>query len=642
MNVLVYSGPGTTGESIKHCLEALRFHLLPYYAVVTVSEAALLNDPWQLKTKALVFPGGADLPYCNSFNGQGNRLIHDFVRKGGKFIGFCAGGYYASKRIEFEANSPMEVSGPRELGFFPGICRGSAYKGFKYNSHQGARITRVESTVEGPQYVANYHNGGGVFVDADSYRGVEVLGRYTEPLDVDGNGNAAVILCQVGKGSALLTGTHPEFMAQNQPVLQELMDHENDRKVFLKGCLTKLGLKVNQDFNVPSITPIHLATTDSTLMFKAINDLRENVEFIGSSFEDVNDTFHLHDLNEVIDDPEQGTHLVVHKDIPSSGLTPYFDMNKYFSYLDQLYKHNNVDGKFGKLVGYGEVVSSTSTLLDKNPRWLPHLPHGFMLNATTQVAGRGRGGNVWINPKGVMAQSVLFRVEPQNSKSIVTLQYVLGLAVVELIFGYGSLDPTNGVGYEDLPIKLKWPNDIYIMKPEFFNLTDNVNPSTVDGTEEKYAKMAGAIVNSQYLDRKFNLVWGCGINVSNEAPTTSLNLVLDQLNVLRQQKGLLPLPPFEHELLTAKLLFTVNQYYSVFEHSGMKPFLPLYYKRWFHSDQLVTVTSDGQTRTCKIQGITEDSGLLVVYDINTGEKLELQPDGNSFDIFKGLVYRKVV
>lgn len=647
MNVLVYAGPGTTAESVKYCIESLRLHLSPHYAVVTVGESSLLGDPWQLKTKALVVPGGADLPYCQAFQGHGNRMITDFVRKGGKYLGFCAGGYYASARVEFETGTDMEVSGPRDLKFFPGTCKGCAYKGFVYNSHQGARITKLDvNLADSPSTVFNYYNGGGVFIQALKHKSVEVLAGYTEPLEIEGDDEdrAAVVYCKVGKGAALLTGTHPEFCADNnkQSILLTLQEHEEDRKLFMKACLKKLGLKVSEISEVPNITPIHFAShLNPGKTLEIIDGLKKNLDFIGNSFEDTNDTFHIHEPGVVTE--SDGTHILVHHTtLPEPKETPYFNMKKYYANLEQLYRANNTDGIFGKVIGYGEVVTSTNTLLDKNTRWLPHLPHGLVFSATTQISGRGRGGNVWINPRGVMAQSVLFKLDPKKAQSIVTLQYVLGLALSELILNYGSLEAGKGVGYEDMPIKLKWPNDIYALKPEYFNLLqNNENPSTVDGTEEKYAKISGALVNSQYLDGKFNLVWGAGINVSNDAPTTSLNLILGKLNEIRVSQGLTPLPPYEHEVLLAKVMFTVNQFYGVFEHSGMTPFLPLYYKRWFHSDQLVTVTSDGKNRNCRIEGITKDNGLLIVKDTNTGETLELQPDGNSFDIFKGLVYRKI-
>jgi len=155
-------------------------------------------------------------------NGEGNRRIADYVRRGGAYLGLCAGGYYGSARCEFEVgNKPLEVIGSRELAFFPGTCRGGAFKGFEYQSERGARAAVLKVATgafkdEVPQRFASYYNGGGVFVDAASIknRKVEVLASYDEEIDVDGgDGKAAVVLCHVGDGKALLTGPHPEYVA---------------------------------------------------------------------------------------------------------------------------------------------------------------------------------------------------------------------------------------------------------------------------------------------------------------------------------------------------------------------------------------------------------------------------------------------
>ena len=158
--------------------------------------------------------------YCRSLNGEGNRRIEQYVRRGGAYLGFCAGGYYGTARCEFEiGNRVLEVVGPRELSFFPGICRGCAFIGFVYHSEAGAKAVELkvdnESFKSGvvPQTFRSYYNGGGVFVDAAKYadKGVEILASYVNPLDVDGGDSAAaVVYCKVGEGGALLTGPHPE------------------------------------------------------------------------------------------------------------------------------------------------------------------------------------------------------------------------------------------------------------------------------------------------------------------------------------------------------------------------------------------------------------------------------------------------
>lgn len=686
MNVLVYLGRGTTPELVKHAVESLRLHLLPHYAVVTVSENALLNDPWQYKTLMLVIPGGADLPYCDALNGEGNGKISQFVRKGGRYLGFCAGGYYAAKRCEFEEGDPvMEVSGPRELAFFPSTARGCVYKGFDYESHSGSKAVTMEVNTDAlplsPLKVVVYYNGGGLFVDASKQRNVEILARYSEPkADIQDNDMAAAVYCKVGKGCSVLFGTHPEFSpalmrAESSDdhfdeVISQIKPNDRERKLFLRACLEKMGLKVNEgvDGAVPRLTPIFVASPiDPRGSNKLLTTLKENLDFVSpNTFEDINDTFVLHDENDtditedlnMDSDGEQTFDQVISAPkhikflgpnaFPEPAQTPYFDMKKYFHHLKHLYEANDTPlGSIGTLLAYGEVVTSTNTLLDKNPNWLAQLPHGLTFTATTQIAGRGRGGNVWINPKGVMATSILFRLPPgeSNSSIIVTLQYLTALALIESILGYGASVQGQGSGYEDMPLRLKWPNDMYALKPEFYNLISDKDEvsKTVEGDDEKWAKVSGALINSQFLNGQFHLVWGGGVNVSNEAPTTSLNRVLARLNELRAQKGLPSLPPYEHELLLAKLAFNIEQFYSVFQKSGLQPFLALYYKRWFHSNQHVRLDAkgDGNVRDCVIRGVTSDYGLLIAEDTKTHERLELQPDGNSFDIFKGLVYKKL-
>jgi len=188
--------------------------------VISVTGETIIKEPWTASCALLVFPGGADLGYCRTLNGEGNRKIKQFVQRGGAYLGLCAGGYYGSSRCEFEVgNKRMEVIGSRELAFFPGTCRGCAFPGFVYHSEDGARAVELQaektSLAEGsvPDVFRSYYNGGGVFVDAPKYKGqgVEVLASYSAPLGVvSGEGAAAVVYCKVGEGAAVLTGPHPE------------------------------------------------------------------------------------------------------------------------------------------------------------------------------------------------------------------------------------------------------------------------------------------------------------------------------------------------------------------------------------------------------------------------------------------------
>jgi biotin---protein ligase len=121
----------------------------------------------------------------------------------------------------------LEVVGSRELGFFPGTCRGAAFDGFVYDKEDGAKAAalKIEDTLPGVTgEVKLYCNGGGVFVDADAMaeKGVTVLARFTDEIKVDG-GDVAAVHCKVGKGAAVLLGVHPEYVSYRKSDLDSVL-----------------------------------------------------------------------------------------------------------------------------------------------------------------------------------------------------------------------------------------------------------------------------------------------------------------------------------------------------------------------------------------------------------------------------------
>ena len=91
----------------------------------------------------------------------------------------------------------------------------------------------------------------------------------------------------------------------------------------------------------------------------------------------------------------------------------------------------------------------------RNQQLLHRLPTGFTATANIQIAGRGRGSNVWVSPPGSLMFSTVIRHPSQmmTHAPVIFLQYIAAIAIVEGIKSYDK-------GFSDLPIKLKWPNDI--------------------------------------------------------------------------------------------------------------------------------------------------------------------------------------
>ncbi|KAK3945734.1 biotin--protein ligase [Diplogelasinospora grovesii] len=679
LNVLVYTGTGSTLESVRHCIYSLRRLLSPNYAVIPVAEAALLKEPWAPTCALLVFPGGADLGYCRVLNGEGNRIISNYVRRGGAYLGFCAGGYYGSRRCEFEVgNRELEVVGGRELGFFPGTCRGGAFKGFAYHSERGARAAKItvkqaafSSAGAAPAEFRCYYNGGGVFVDGEKTSSIEVLAEYAEELAVEsGDIKAAVVYCKVGDGRAILTGPHPEFAAANlskqQPDVPEyealvnaLAEDDGGRTNFLKACLTKLGLEVSQgESAVPSLSKMHLSSINHTEVGELLHSFGDIItkedeeEFVKGE----NDLFHLEKpdsrwsmagLNSALTgsyeapkkDTGRGTpdptadynsipkRVVSHEDAwPEPKETPEFNHAVFYSSLKEYREKQETQAEnWGDVLMYGEVVTSTNTLLDKNPKLLAKLPAGFTLTATTQVAGRGRGSNVWVSPAGCLIMSTVINhaAHYAASRPIVFIQYLAAVAIVEAVKSYDR-------GYGDMPVKLKWPNDIYARDPS--------QPDQVS-----YVKIGGILSNCAYSAGNYQVVLGIGINTTNGRPTTSLNALLPFAG-----KGL---APFRLERLLARILTRLETLYTEFIRSGWSRDLEeRYYKHWLHSNQIVALEAEGGVKA-RVLGITRDWGMLRVEEVrddgingalrSTGKLWTLQSDENSFDFWRGLVKRKV-
>jgi glutamine amidotransferase-like uncharacterized protein len=66
----------------------------------------------------------------NGFDKVDYRL---FNPEGGKYLGICAGAYFASSRCEFEADRlKYRVVGDRDLAFTSAIAKGSVSSGFVY------------------------------------------------------------------------------------------------------------------------------------------------------------------------------------------------------------------------------------------------------------------------------------------------------------------------------------------------------------------------------------------------------------------------------------------------------------------------------------------------------------------------------
>lgn len=161
-------------------------------------------------------------------------------------------------------------------------------------------------------------------------------------------------------------------------------------------------------------------------------------------------------------------------------------------------------------------------------------PHGTLLTAAEQSAGRGRQGRTWSAPAGSSLLMSLILRWPETAPAPSLLPLIAAVAVCD------SLAPELDAGQG--PALIKWPNDIVLARP--------------DG---RLAKLAGILVEGRPQERW--AVLGLGLNVAVELERLPVELRATAATLGRRPGDVEPLlerllAALEHRLQqpTAELL----------------------------------------------------------------------------------------
>ncbi len=175
-----------------------------------------------------------------------------------------------------------------------------------------------------------------------------------------------------------------------------------------------------------------------------------------------------------------------------------------------------------------EVCASTN---DEAAAWARDAaepaPHGAVVVAASQTAGRGRQGRIWHSPPGENLYVSIVLRPPLPPNRVPPLTLCAGLAVCEVV---NSLGPSASI---------KWPNDVLIGG----------------------AKVAGVLTEMSTRAQKLDsVVIGIGLNVNSDAFPPELTAT-----------SLLLASGRRHELPTVlgSLLFALNEWYELYLESGV-------------------------------------------------------------------------
>ncbi|MCP4444331.1 MAG: biotin--[acetyl-CoA-carboxylase] ligase [Myxococcales bacterium] len=206
-------------------------------------------------------------------------------------------------------------------------------------------------------------------------------------------------------------------------------------------------------------------------------------------------------------------------------------------------------------------------------------PHGGVILAATQTAGRGRLGRVWHSPPGENLYFSCVLRPPLAPQRVPPLTLCAGLAVCEVV---------NSLG---VAASIKWPNDVL-----------------VGG-----AKIAGVLTEmstrSQSLD---SVVVGVGLNVNAgkfPAELAATSLALERGADLEMPKVL------------GSLLYAMDQWYEKYLGEGVAGLVDAFNNHSVLSGERVCARVGQELVSGRVVSLGEDGSLIVESDDGTHHRI---------------------
>ncbi|NXG33142.1 BPL1 ligase, partial [Dromaius novaehollandiae] len=561
-NILIYVGSEASKvefEQVKSILQECIDR--DNYTIYQLHEEQVLKAPWI--DNALLLVIATEEPISE----ENHQQFMKFLSKGGKILGF-------SSSFTFDG---IQIKRKNKL---------------KKIVHE-----LVVSQLDNTEIKLDFLISGCIFEEVMK----ENIGK-VKPLSRLSNADRDIVIVHLpygdSGGEAILCQVHLEWDINSMDIqtkddFNTLKMSNSKRYEVLKEILTSLGLSCELS-EIPVLTPLYLLSSDEEIHLAFLKWLEQNVDAEG-----------------LIESSKLSLKFVSSceskMEITPSLMSVITQMGSFSSehFSLETYQQNLQTKKLGKILLFAEVTTTTMNLLDGLMFKLPE-EMGLIAIAVRQTQGKGRGGNVWLSPVGC-ALSTLHITIPLYSnlgQRIPFVQHLVSLAVVESV--------RSIPGYEDIELRVKWPNDIYY---------------------SDLMKLGGVLVNSTLIETTFHVLIGFGFNVNNSNPTICINDLIKKHN----KKEGTQLKALTADCLIARTVTVLERLIDIFQEKGPNGVLHCYYKYWVHSGKQVRLHSE-EGPIAWIVGI-DDCGFLQVHEEGKGIE-SVHPDGNSFDMVKNLVVPK--
>ena len=195
LRVGVFADAGVWHVGARSIVEALEKQGVSCRAL----DRSMMRNEELSRFDAIVLPGGWAPFQWAALGEPGLAALQQYVGKGGRCLGICAGAYLISKTTQYDG-----ASYAYPLGLFDGIAKGPVEGLARYPKPGEAKLSvTAEGRKRGLAGLSGapfYYSGGPCF---EGGTGVEVLARYP-------NDRPAAIRRKVGKGQVVLIGVQLE------------------------------------------------------------------------------------------------------------------------------------------------------------------------------------------------------------------------------------------------------------------------------------------------------------------------------------------------------------------------------------------------------------------------------------------------
>jgi len=217
INIGLYIGDGSSEKGIKQFIKNIS---LSKHSIIKLSSSDILNKDLSM-FDVLAFTGGSGSKQALSLTDEGRIKVKNYIEKGGKYLGICAGAYLATTGFDWSLGV-IDVETISQIEW-----------------ERGKGLVTLSVTTEGHKMFDSFPDSfeiryaNGPILKKSHMAGLRdytVIASYSTEISENGvapevmKDTPAIILGDYGKGKVCIIGPHAEYTSGLEYVLLEIIE----------------------------------------------------------------------------------------------------------------------------------------------------------------------------------------------------------------------------------------------------------------------------------------------------------------------------------------------------------------------------------------------------------------------------------